>query len=102
MRFVDVGAPLTWRGNWFTALLRDGLALTAAGGTAPFAQLSIGLLRASLDGRPLTRSIDDAIEHIVGGFDERRVHQDVHYGVPALDFLDTRLVTFSHGQPSSP
>ena len=97
MRFVDVGAPTHMADNWFTALLRDGFALTAAGGTARFAQLGIGVLRASLDGLHLTRSIDDAIEHIMGGFDELPVHKDVRYGVPALGVLDTRLVTFSNG-----
>ena len=46
MRFVDVGARTHMAANWFTALLRDGFALTAAGGSAPFAQLGIGVLRA--------------------------------------------------------
>jgi len=83
--------------NWFTALLRDGFALTAVGGTAPFARLGIGVLRASLDGLSLTGSVDDANEHIMGGFDELPVHKNVRCGIPALGVLDTRLVTFSNG-----
>jgi len=44
-RFVDVGASADLAATWFAALLRDGFALTAAGGTAPFAQLGVGVLR---------------------------------------------------------
>lgn len=96
-RFVDVGAPAHLAATWFAALLRDGFALTAAGSTASFAQLGVGVLRASLLGLPLNRTIDEAIEHIMGGFDELTVHHDVHDGIPALAALDTRLVTLSNG-----
>ena len=96
-RFVDVGAPAHLAATWFAALLRDGFALTAAGSTAPFAQLGVGALRASLHGLPLGRTVDEAIEHIMGGFDELTVHRDVRDGIPALAALDTRLVTLSNG-----
>ncbi|HEY5247696.1 MAG TPA: haloacid dehalogenase type II, partial [Dermatophilaceae bacterium] len=96
-RFVDVGAPAHLATTWFAALLRDGFALTAAGGTAPFAQLGVGVLRASLGGLPLNRTVGEAIEHIMSGFDELPVHEDVRYGIPALAVLGTRLVTFSNG-----
>jgi len=96
-RFVDVGAPAHLAATWFAALLRDGFALAAAGGTAPFGQISVGVLRASLDALPLNRTVDEAIEHIMSGFDELPVHDDVRYGIPALAVLDTRLVTFSNG-----
>jgi 2-haloacid dehalogenase len=95
-RFVDVGAPAHLAATWFAALLRDGFALTAAGSTASFAQLGVGVLRASLLGLPLNRTIDEAIEHIMGGFDELTVHHDVHDGIPTLAALDTRLVTLSN------
>ena len=96
-RFVEVGAPAQLAATWFAALLRDGFALTAAGSTAPFAQLGVGLLRASIDRLPINRSIDEAIEHIMGGFEALSVHDDVHDGIPALSALDTRLVTLSNG-----
>jgi 2-haloacid dehalogenase len=99
-RFVDVGAPAHLAATWFAALLRDGFALTAAGSTAPFAQLGIGVLRATLDGPPLNRTIDEAIEHIMAGFDELTVHNDVQDGIPALAALRTRLVTLSNGAVS--
>jgi len=96
-RFVDVGAPAHLAATWFAALLRDGFALTAAGGTAPFAQLGAGVLRAVLGGLPLNRTADEAIEHIMDGFDELTVHSDVRDGIPALAAFDIRLVTFSNG-----
>ena len=96
-RFVDVGAPAHLAATWFAALLRDGFALTAAGSTAPFAQLGVGVLRASIGSLPLNRTIDQAIEHIMGGFDELSVHNDVHDGIPALAALDIRLATLSNG-----
>lgn len=96
-RFVEVGASDKLAATWFAALLRDGFALAAAGGTAPFAQLGVGVLRASLETLPLNRSIDEAIEHIMGGFDELDVHGDVRDGIPLLSALDTRLVTMSNG-----
>jgi len=96
-RFVDVGAPAHLAATWFASLLRDGFALTAAGSTAPFAQLGVGVLRASLGGLPLNRTVDEAIEHILGGFDELTVHPDVLDGIPVLAALPTRLVTLSNG-----
>lgn len=96
-RFVDVGAPAHLMVTWFATLLRDGFALTAAGATAPFAQLSTGVLRASLPAWPLNRSVDEAIAHVMGGFGELAVHDDVPAGLLALAALDTRLVTLSNG-----
>jgi len=96
-RFVEVGASAQLAATWFAALLRDGFALTATGSTAPFAQIGVGILRTSLDRLPLNRSIDDAIQHIMGGFDQLSVHDDVRGGIPALAALDTRLVTLSNG-----
>ena len=96
-RFVDVGAPAHLAATWFASLLRDGFALTAAGGTAPFSQLGVGVLRASLRGLSLNRTMDEAIEHVMGGFDELVVHEDVNDGIPALAALGIRLVTLSNG-----
>lgn len=102
-RFVDVGAPAHLATTWFAALLRDGFALTAAGSTAPFAQLGAGVLRVSLGNlgnHTLNRTIDEAIEHIMGGFGQLSVYEDVKDGIPALAGLDTRLFTLSNGAVS--
>ena len=96
-RFVDVGAPAHLAATWFASLLRDGFALTAAGGSAPFAQVGSGALRVALEGWLLNRSDEDAIAHIMGGFAELTVHDDVRGGVSALAAAGTRLVTLSNG-----
>jgi 2-haloacid dehalogenase len=96
-RFVDVGAPAHLAATWFASLLRDGFALTAAGGTAPFARIGAGALRVALQGRLLNRSVEEGIAHIMGGFAELNVHDDVRDGVPALAALGSRLVTLSNG-----
>lgn len=99
-RFLAVGAPAHLSALWFSTLLRDGFALTAAGSTAPFLQFCIGALRASLHRLPLNRTVDEAIEYIMGGFDQLSVHDDVRTGIPALAALNIRLVTFSNGAAS--
>lgn len=96
-RFVDVGAPAHLAATWFASLLRDGFALTAAGGTAPFARLGAGALRVALHGRLLNRSVEEAVAHIMGGFAELTVHDDVRDGVWALAAAGCRLVTLSNG-----
>lgn len=96
-RFVDVGAPAHLAATWFASLLRDGFALTAAGSTAPFAQLGVGVLHVSLRGLALNRTVDEAVDHIMAGFGELSVHEDVRDGIPALAALGTRLVTLSNG-----
>jgi len=96
-RFLEVGAPANLSATWFATLLRDGFALAAAGSTAPFAQVGVGALHVSLRGLPLDRTLDEAIEYIMGGFDKLPIHSDVHTGIPALAALDIRLVTLSNG-----
>ena len=96
-RFVDVGAPAHLAATWFATLLRDGFALTAAGSIAPFAQLGAGALRASLDKVRLNRTLDDAVAHIMAGFGELTVHDDVRDGLAELVALGIRLVTLSNG-----
>lgn len=96
-RFADVGAPQLAATVWFASLLRDGFALTAAGGTGRFSALAAGALRTVLSGAPLNRDVDDAIEHIMAGFRALAVHPDVPDGVRALTSRGFRLVTLSNG-----
>jgi len=99
-RFEDVGAPGHLAKTWFASLLRDGFALTAAGVAEPFARIGEDALRTSLEGLRLTRSLQDSVAHIMGGFGELRVHDDVPDGVRALSDLGIRLVTLSNGSTS--
>jgi 2-haloacid dehalogenase len=99
-RFVDVGAPAHLTRTWLATLLLDGMALTAARAPARFADLAVGTLRASVEGLALNRTVDEAIAHIMGGFDELGVHADVPEGVAALEALGARLVTLSNAEVS--
>ncbi|WP_120338789.1 haloacid dehalogenase type II [Cryobacterium soli] len=96
-RFVQVGAPAHLASAWFAALLRDGFALAAAGGTAPFSVIGSELLRQVLRDAPLMREPDEAVEHIMAGFGLLKLHSDVPEGVRALTGTGVRLVTLSNG-----
>jgi len=99
-RFEDVGAPGHLAKTWFAGLLRDGFALTVAGVAEPFARIGEEALRTHLESYRLTSSLEDSVAHIMGGFRELRVHDDVPEGIRALSDLGMRLVTLSNGSAS--
>jgi 2-haloacid dehalogenase len=99
-RFEDVGAPGQLAAPWFAGLLRDGFALTVNDVNPAFASLGAEGLRASLGGVSLDRSMEKAVEHIMGGFAALQVHRDVPAGIAALADLGIRLVTLSNGSTS--
>ncbi|TFC18936.1 haloacid dehalogenase type II [Cryobacterium algoritolerans] len=96
-RFVAVGAPAHLARTWFAALLRDGFALAAAGGTTKFSVIGSHLLREMLRDVTLTRSLDDAVNHIMDGFAALNLHPDIPDGIRALKRAGVRLVTLSNG-----
>lgn len=96
-RFADLGAPHHLAQLWFAGLLRDGFALTAAGASRPFAEIGAASLRTVLHGLDLDRDLDDAVEHVMTGFSQLRVHADVIEGVHALRRSGRRLVTLTNG-----
>lgn len=96
-RFAAVGAPELLARVWFAALLRDGFALTAAGGKQPFGRLAEGALRTSLAGVSLNRPAGQAVQDILSGFAELSVHPDVPEGVAILRRHGLRLVTLTNG-----
>lgn len=99
-RFEDVGAPPHLAKTWFAGLLRDGFALTAVGVNESFATIAAEALGVVLDGQPLDRSAEDAVQHIMDGFAGLPVHADVPEGIGALRDLGIRLVTLSNGSAS--
>ena len=96
-RFTDVGAPAHLAKLWFATLLRDGVALTAAGASRPFAEVGVDALRTVLHGADLDRDTDAAVDHVMSGFTELPVHPDVPEGIPALRTSGRRLVTLTNG-----
>ena len=96
-RFVEIGAPAELARIWFAALLRDGFALAAAGGTAKFATIGSEILRGLLRDVALTRSLDDAVTHIMNGFQSLSLHPDIADGIRTLKSAGMRLVTLSNG-----
>lgn len=96
-RFSQVGAPPHLARLWFTTLLRDGFALTAAGATEEFATVGREALRVLLTGLALDREVGDAVEQVMAGFGSLSVHPDVPEGVRALRAAGLRLVTLTNG-----
>jgi 2-haloacid dehalogenase len=90
-RFAEVGLPPTTARLWFTAVLRDGIAVSAAGGLVRFADVARALLV------PLVQGDAEAVEHVLAGFQALPVHPDVPDGVRALRAAGHRLVTLSNG-----
>ena len=96
-RFAEVGASRQLAGTWFAAVLRDGFALAVGGVSAPFADIGADLLRALLPGESLARPLEEAVEHVMGGFTSLDVHADVRTGLPALAASGVRVATLSNG-----
>ncbi len=89
-RFAGAGLPPeAWRG-WFTAVLRDGMGLTAAGAPRPFGEIGAGLLRAM--------GADEAgVATVLEGFLALPPHPDVAPGIAALADAGHRVITLSNG-----
>lgn len=95
--FEEVGAPGALAELWFTTLLRDGFALTAAGDNVGFSELGTDALHRLLIGVDLDRDRDQAVEHIMVGMASLSVHPDVPEGVRGLRQAGYRLITLSNG-----
>lgn len=97
-RFEEVGAPEHLLPVWFAGVLRDGFALTAAGGYAEFSAVAREGIRALLPGiEGWSGDIEEAARHVLDGFAELEVHPDVPDGVRALRRAGFRLVTMTNG-----
>jgi 2-haloacid dehalogenase len=100
-RFENMGVPGSLLPVWFAGVLRDGIALTASGSFAGFAELAAdglrGLLRAE-HGR--SGDVEEAVAHVMDGFAALPVHPDVPEGVRALRAAGLRLATMTNGSTS--
>ncbi|MFH5822905.1 haloacid dehalogenase type II [Georgenia sp. AZ-5] len=94
-RFAQVGAPGELARLWFTALLRDGFALTATGDNVPFADIATEVLRPLLRGTGVTDN--GAVDHVLDGMSSLKLHPDVPEAVRSLTAAGYRLATLTNG-----
>ncbi|WP_431963739.1 haloacid dehalogenase type II [Actinacidiphila sp. bgisy160] len=101
-RFEDIDVPSDALPTWFTAVLRDGFALTAAGGYADFAEVAAENVRVLLARFPgWSGDAEEAARHVVEGFAALSVHPDVPGGVRALRAAGYRLLTMTNGSAAA-
>ncbi|MEV8126129.1 haloacid dehalogenase type II [Streptomyces sp. NPDC085944] len=97
-RLTDVGLPGRLLPEWFAGVLRDGIALTLAGGPADFATVARDALLTHLAREGVAPADPEAATaHVLGALPELPVHPDVTEGVRALHAAGHRLVTLTNG-----
>lgn len=96
-RFVEAGAPAYLAKLWFSNLLRDGFALTAAGSKGTFASIGAEALRSLLADTQLNRDLEPAVQLVMAGLSSLGLHPDVIPGIQALDDAGYRLATLTNG-----
>jgi 2-haloacid dehalogenase len=92
-RFVDVGRPEHEWELFFTRTLRDGMALTLAGGARPFPEVARAALRTTT-GHTLS---EEALDHVLAGFRSLPPHPDVEPALMALARARVPVHAFTHG-----
>jgi 2-haloacid dehalogenase len=93
LRFVDVGRPEHECELFFTRALRDGMALTLAGGVRPFAVVARAALRTTT-GHSLS---EEALDHVLSGFGELPPYPDVEPALQALARARIPAYAFTQG-----
>ncbi|MFK4101031.1 haloacid dehalogenase type II [Streptomyces sp. NPDC019531] len=97
-RFEDIGVPGYLMPGWFAGVLRDGFALTAAGGYADFAAVARDGVRTVLSGlEGWSGDEEGAVQHVLDGFTQLDVHPDVPDGVRKLSDAGYRLTAMTNG-----
>ncbi|HZZ50134.1 MAG TPA: HAD family hydrolase [Pseudonocardia sp.] len=92
-RFVDVGRAGHELELFFSRTLRDGMALTLAGGAPPFLEVARSALIRST-GRRLSES---AVQHVLDGFAELPPHPDVETALAVLARARVPAYAFTQG-----
>jgi 2-haloacid dehalogenase len=82
---------------WFTRLLRDAMALTAAGGYAPFAEVAASALTAQSAGA----LSEDQVQDVVAGFGELVPQPDAVAAIGAARDADIRVVALTNGSAAN-
>jgi 2-haloacid dehalogenase len=92
-RLTEVGQDDSVLPRWFTRLLRDGIALTAAGGYGAFTDVAASALRAETRGE----LNGEQVTQVVAGFRELTPQPDAAAGVRAAVAAGLRVFTLSNG-----
>ncbi len=96
-RLEQVGLPGHLLSAWFAGVLRDGVALTLAGGHASFAAVAGDGLRTLAAATGGATDPERAAAHVLAGLPELPLHPDVPAGVEALRAAGYRLATLTNG-----
>lgn len=97
-RFEEAGADPGILQIWFAATLRDGFAITAAGGYADFSEIAVPILTGLLRGTDgLRERPEELADRIVASMGDLDVHSDVAAGLEKLHAAGVRIVTLSNG-----
>ncbi|MFE7174129.1 haloacid dehalogenase type II [Streptomyces sp. NPDC057616] len=100
-RLADVGLPGQMLPAWFAGVLRDGVALTLAGGRATFADVAGDVLRTLLARQAPSADPERAVAHVLDALPELPVHPDVAEGVRGLHAAGRRLLTLTNGSAAT-
>ncbi len=92
-RFVDVGRPQHELELFFARTMRDGMALTLAGGAPPFGEVARSAL-ITTTGRTLS---EEAVRYVLAGFEELPPHPDVEPALITLATAGVPAYAFTHG-----
>lgn len=93
--FAQEGVPAGLARTWFAGILRDGFAVTAAGGNVAFSAIAQDSLHQLLGEHGVSEP-GDPVERIIGTVKSLDVHPDVGPGVEALRHV-AELATLSNG-----
>ncbi|MBM9504334.1 haloacid dehalogenase type II [Actinacidiphila acididurans] len=97
-RFKEIGLPGHLAATWFAGVLRDGIALTAAGGWASFGDVADDVLRGLLAGRRGWQGDPDrAVRAVLDAVNDLDVHPDVPDAIRGLHAAGLRLATLTNG-----
>ncbi len=97
-RFAAVGGREELVAPWLTATLRDGIALTAAGAAAPFAELGHAAAREVLAREPEPPAdLAAAADHVLAGMGELTLQPGAAEALRLLRDAGVRVATLTNG-----
>ncbi|MET8772905.1 haloacid dehalogenase type II [Streptomyces sp. NPDC004658] len=96
-RMAETGLPEQSLAAWFAGVLRDGIALSLAGGHASFGEVARDGLRTLAASARGVADPEAAADHVLAALPRLPLHPDVPDGVRALRAAGYRLITLTNG-----